>query len=98
MPQRPGDEADYEGDIRGLAPPHRGGIWLIRQWVTLWLLAFVGIQILVCMGFVFWHWATKDDMADRLNALKDLLTITFGPSVTLLGSAVGFYFGGQHRG
>jgi hypothetical protein len=96
MPQRPGDEAYYEGDILGLVPPRRGGIWVARYRVTGWLLAFVGIQILVCMGFVFWRWASKDDMADHLNALKDLLTITFGPSVTLLGSAIGFYFGRHH--
>jgi hypothetical protein len=95
MSQRPGGGADYEGEIPDLTSPRRGGIWFVRYWVTIWLLALVGIQILVCLGFVFWHWATKDDMTDRLNALKDLLTITFGPSIALLSSAIGFYFGRQ---
>jgi hypothetical protein len=98
MPQPAAEEGTIQGDISSLGPrPRLGrGIWLARYWVTGSLLAFFGIQIFVCMVFVFWPWANKEDMTEHLNTLKDLLTITFGPSITLLGSAIGFYFGRQH--
>jgi hypothetical protein len=50
---------------------------------------FLGLQIGAAMLFVFWPWPDKE----RLDALKDLLTVTLGPTVALLGSAIGFYFG-----
>ena len=99
MPQPPADEeTTIRGEIGDLGggPQLSPGLWFARYRVTTWLLIFVGFQILVCMGFVFWHWSDKEDMTEHLNALKDLMTITFGPSVTLLGSAIGFYFGRQH--
>lgn len=57
--------------------------------ITGWLLVFLGLQIGAAMLFVFWPWPDKE----RLDALKDLLTVTLGPTVALLGSAIGFYFG-----
>ena len=39
------------------------------------------------------HTPPHEALKDQLDALKDILTVTFGPTVTLLGSVIGFFFG-----
>jgi hypothetical protein len=79
--------------------PHRGGPEhppRVRRAVTVWLIGLFGFQILAALGFAFIPWS-QPDMKEHLDTLKDVLTITFGPTVTLLGSAIGFYFGREGR-
>lgn len=89
-----------EGAISTLGPPPRAGRDLpsVRRTMTNALLFLLGVQIITGIVFVFWHWENTQDMKDHLDTLKDILTITFGPTVTLLGSAIGFYFGRQGPG
>lgn len=64
---------------------------LLRTLVFVILSAF-----LVLGGLLFW--ADPADPAAANKSLVDLLNIIFGPVVTLVGSATGFYFGANSRG
>ena len=80
-------------DVPPLVSPIVGGEHTpARRGITNTLLLAFGIQILAAVVFIFWPWG-KDALPQHLDALKDILTVTFGPTVTLLGSAMGFYFG-----
>jgi hypothetical protein len=96
-----GDEISAEGRLPP-TPKTEGHHPRVRQRITTWLLVILALQIVAAVVLVFYPWegspqgqatTTTTPMKERLDALKDLLAITFGPSVTLLGSAIGFYFG-----
>ena len=69
----------------------------VRGFITTCLLLFFGAQIAAALVFVFWRWdqtgTTVDIFDKRFGAIKDMLALTLAPTVSLLGSAIGFYFG-----
>ncbi len=64
---------------------------LLRTLIFVILFAFA-----VLAGILFW--AQPNNPAAANESLVDLLNIIFGPVVTLVGSATGFYFGANSRG
>jgi len=58
----------------------------VRSFVAFGLLALLIIVVIASYVCLSAGWIAKDD-------LKDLLTIVFGPIITLLGAVTGFYYG-----
>jgi hypothetical protein len=60
------------------------------------LIAIFGVEVLAALAtFVFPH-QLGIDSAD-LASVKDILSIVFSPTVALVGSAMGFYFGTEGK-
>ena len=57
-----------------------------RGVIALWLLALLTVVVIIAFA-IFWY------EPDKVAALRDLLSIIFGPIVTLVGAATGYYFG-----
>ena len=57
-----------------------------RGVIALWLLALLTAAVVFAFA-IFWY------EPDKVAELKDLLAIVFGPIVTLVGAATGYYFG-----
>jgi hypothetical protein len=57
-----------------------------RGVIALWLLGLLTAVVIFAFA-IFWY------EPDKVTALKDLLSIIFGPIVTLVGAATGYYFG-----
>lgn len=65
-----------------------------RRAIAYWLLAI--LSGIVVMSFVVFAWALNPyDSQGNYERLVGLLQILFGPIITLVGSATGFYFGAQ---
>lgn len=62
----------------------------IRGVIVYWLLCI--LSGIICLGFGSFLWVKPDS-----SAIEKLLIIIFGPVVTLLSTALGFYFGGTAR-
>lgn len=62
--------------------PHREKV---RQWVTLLLIGLVTIEISVVSIGLLCHLLTVD-------AMKEYASIVIGPTITLSGMTLGFYF------
>jgi protein-S-isoprenylcysteine O-methyltransferase Ste14 len=59
-----------------------------RQCVALILVIIFGIEVLGAM-LALWLWPTQ------LEGLKEIIMLILGPTVALVGSVTGFYFGTQ---
>jgi hypothetical protein len=62
----------------------------VRSWVAYGLLGLLIVIVLLSFIALWAHGITKDD-------LKEILTIFFGPIITLLGAVTGFYYGEKSK-
>lgn len=60
---------------------------LTRQGISYWLLFLFSVEILFAIG------AAAGGM--KLDTIKDIELVVFGPTVTLLATAIGFYFASE---
>ena len=63
-----------------------------RQKLMLALVAILGIEILFAMTAT-WLPQVWGGTNMSLDNLKEIMTLIFGPTIALVGSATGFYFG-----
>jgi hypothetical protein len=66
----------------------------VRRWLAFSLVAILAVEIAGFMVGVLVPVVRCQDVP--MDALKELMIIIFGPTVALVGSATGFYFG-SHR-
>jgi fatty acid desaturase len=59
-----------------------------RRRLAYGLLALLGFVVVALLVADFFHWVSTDDV-------KDLALAVLSPIVVLVGTALGFYFGGQ---
>ncbi len=64
----------------------------LRGKIAGWLIALLGFIVLASFMTL---WLTNSKLTD---GVKDILTIVFGPVTALVGSAIGYYFGGATKG
>lgn len=57
-----------------------------RRRLAYYLVTILAAEIAVSIIFLWWH-------SDQIDALQRWMTVVFGPTVALVGSAAGFYFG-----
>lgn len=69
--------------------PNRDREW-VRSIVAYGILALLSVTVIASFACLAGGWINKED-------LKDLLTIVFGPIITLLGAVTGFYYGERSR-
>lgn len=67
---------------------------LARRNIAYWLLAILSLLVVLTFIPLYWILFTGGDDRD-FAPLMSILNIVFGPVVTLVGSATGFYFGAQ---
>ena len=64
-----------------------------RGRIAYWLLALV--SLVVVYGMYRWGAYPYTDSSKLVSDLKELAAVFFNPLTTLLGTAIGFYFGSQ---
>lgn len=85
-------------DPGGISPPEerRANLNLkqedVRRWLAVGLMAIFAVEILVSLYIM--ATGSKETWPD----LKELLAMILGPTVALVGSATGFYFGTKADG
>jgi flagellar basal body-associated protein FliL len=68
-----------------------------RKYIAYWLIAILaGLVVIGCVA-LFFILLNKNSTKDDYDHLVGVLNIIFGPMVTFVGSATGFYFGSQSR-
>ena len=60
----------------------------LRGWLAVALLAMLAVVVAAAWVSLWWSLATEAE-------IKDLLGVILPPIVALVGSAIGFYFGGK---
>ena len=69
-----------------------------RQMIAIWLLVILLIIIAAAFFALIWVFVCSPASGkDNFDHLAVLLNIVFGPVVTLVGSATGFYFGASRN-
>jgi hypothetical protein len=66
-----------------------------RRFIAFSLLGLLAGTVLLSFIALSWSLGSKVDAETNFDHLIGLLTVIFGPIVTLVGSATGFYFGAQ---
>lgn len=66
-----------------------------RQIITLWLIGLFCVLITLAFAALFMVGLKSGFNDDFFTKLKSLLDVLLGPVITLLSSAIGFYFGYQ---
>jgi hypothetical protein len=66
-----------------------------RQIITLWLIGLFCVLITMAFAALFMIGLKSGFNDDFFTKLKSLLDVLLGPVITLLSSAIGFYFGYQ---
>ena len=66
-----------------------------RQIITLWLIGLFCVLITLAFAALFMIGLKSGFNDDFFSKLKSLLDVLLGPVITLLSSAIGFYFGYQ---
>jgi hypothetical protein len=57
-----------------------------RRRLAYYLVTILAVEVLASIAYLWCH-------SDQIEALKGWMTIVFGPTIALVGSAAGFYFG-----
>jgi hypothetical protein len=66
-----------------------------RQTITLWLIGLFGGLVILSFAGLFTIGIRRDFDDTFFSGLKTLLDVLVGPVITLLSTAIGFYFGYQ---
>jgi len=67
-----------------------------RKHIAYWLLGILTGIVVVSFALLLWALGSgHDNTENNFKHINGLLNIIYGPVVTLVGSAVGFYFGAQ---
>ncbi|MGC1887717.1 MAG: hypothetical protein WA709_16745 [Stellaceae bacterium] len=57
-----------------------------RRRLAYYLVSILALEVVVSVAFIWCH-------PDHIDTIRSWMTIVFGPTVALVGSAAGFYFG-----
>ena len=68
-----------------------------RKYIAYALIAILAVVIVFVLSAVVWMLGHESPDRAKYDYLVGVVNIVFGPIVTLVGSATGFYFGSQNR-
>jgi hypothetical protein len=69
-----------------------------RRWLAFLLVGILAVEVFAAIGsFVAWV-ILYDGNGYPIDKVKELMLVLFGPTVALVGSATGFYFGTKAEG
>ena len=63
-----------------------------RTLLAFFLVLIFAIEIILALVVIYFPGPTVNNV-DNIGRIKDILSVVFGPTVALVGSAIGFYFG-----